>query len=488
MDSSLSRKSNRPLFWILVSLVGGIAALSFAIYRIVESPTPQSELDKITEVAQLETLTVEIEASGRVEPIDRVNISPKSPGRLVQLLVQQGQIVQQGQPLAVMENSEIQAQGVQAQARLKQAIANLEEAKVNIPAEIQQAQARLAQAQSRVQELEAKFIHSQERIPKDVEQAEAQRLDAQARLDLAQARLNRNRSLLEDGAISQDEYDEAENEYRSAQASYFEAVKRREQLEKTANPEIGQILQEGRAAQAAVAEAQIALEQRQRTQEVEIARLQATVEEAQAALEQIKIQFQDSIVRAPFDGIITQEYASEGAFVTPETSASATVSATSASILALARGLEVVAKVPEVDLSFLQIGQPVRIVADAYPNEVFQGEITGIAPEAVIEENVTSFDVKIGLINGKERLLSKMNVNVTFLGQQISNALVVPTVAIVTEEGKTGVLVTDEEDKPKFKPVRVGLVLDDKTEIISGLNPGERVFIDLPEDMRNQER
>jgi len=57
----------------------------------------------------------------------------------------------------------------------------------------------------------------------------------------------------------------------------------------------------------------------------------------------------------------------------------------------------------------------------------------------------------------------------------------VPTVAIVTREGKSGVLVPDAENKPSFKPVSIGLVLDDKTQILSGLEAGEKVFIDLPE-------
>jgi HlyD family secretion protein len=221
--------------------------------------------------------------------------------------------------------------------------------------------------------------------------------------------------------------------------------------------------------------------------DVELAQLKAAAEAARAELERIKIQFQDTIVTAPFDGIITQKYATEGAFVTPTTSASSTASATSTSILALARGLEVVARVPEVDVSFLRPRQPVKIVADAFPNDILQGQVLRVAPEAIVDQNVTSFEVTIGLITGQEKLRSKMNVDVTFLGQQLSNALVVPTVAIVTQEGKTGVMIPDGEGKPQFKPVTIGLVLDDKTQILDGLKPGGRVFIDLPKDEKLKE-
>jgi HlyD family secretion protein len=241
------------------------------------------------------------------------------------------------------------------------------------------------------------------------------------------------------------------------------------------------IKQEMIGAAAAIAEAKFALEQRQKTQETELARLESSVAAARASLEQIKIQYRDTVITAPFDGIVTQKYATEGSFVTPTTSASSTASATSTSIIALASGLEVIAKVPEVDVGLLQRGQPVRIVADAFPEEVFEGRVILVAPEAIIENNVTSFEVRIGLVTGRDKLKSKMNVDVTFVGQQLDNALVVPTVAIVTREGKSGVLVPDAANKPSFKPVSIGLVLDDKTQILSGLEAGEKVFIDLPE-------
>ena len=194
------------------------------------------------------------------------------------------------------------------------------------------------------------------------------------------------------------------------------------------------------------------------------------------------IQFQDTAIRAPFDGIVTQKYANPGAFVTPTTSASSTASATSSSIIALARGLKVVAKVPEVDIALIKQGQPVMINADAYPNETFKGQVVLIAPEAVVENNVTSFEVTIAIGTGREKLLSRMNVDVKFLGEAIQDALVVPTVAIVTQNGETGVMVADENEQPQFKPVTIGQVLDEKTQILSGLTPGERVFIDLPKD------
>lgn len=487
MAPILSDKSNRPLMWIGGLVATGLTVLGIMTYRMVQAPSPLVELEKMTTPAQRETLAVEIEASGKVQPIQSVNISPKNPGVLKRLLVEQGMRVKQGQTLAVMDNLEVYAQGVQAEAKFKEALANLEQSKRSIPEEIRQYQTRLAQAQARFKEIESQYQRAQQRIPKDVDQATAQVQAAQSRFRLAENRVKRNDSLVREGAISQDQFDEVLNEFLNAQANLNEATQRLAQVSNTASPEVEGIKQQGIQAQAAIAEAQFALDERLRTQATEIARLEQVAAAARAELERIKIQYRDTVITAPFDGIVTQKYATEGAFVTPTTAASETASATSSSIIALARGLEVVAKVPEVDVSRLRPGQPVKIVADAYPDQVFQGQVIRIAPEAIIEENVTSFEVTVGLITGQDKLLSRMNVDVTFIGQQIPDALVVPTVAIVTQEGQTGVMIPDEKQKPKFTPVTVGLVLDDKTQVLSGVNPGERVFIDLPED-RNKDK
>jgi HlyD family secretion protein len=222
------------------------------------------------------------------------------------------------------------------------------------------------------------------------------------------------------------------------------------------------------------------------TRQEEIDRLEAAVRAARAQYREAQIQYEDSTVKAPFSGVVTQKYATEGAFVTPTTSASSTAAATSTSIIALAEGLEVLAKVPEVDVTQLKKGQPVEIVADAFPNEVFKGQIKLIAPEAVVEQNVTSFEVRIALVSGEDKLQSGMNADVTFIGNQLEDTLVIPTVAVVTQDGETGVMVVNENNKPEFQPVTLGLTIENQTQILEGLESRDRVFIDLPEELRRQ--
>lgn len=466
-------KIKRPLPWLVSVVTVGALAAGITIY-VLNRDKQSYNLQTLTVTVERQDLRVTIEASGTVRPIQSVNISPKTAGRLEQLYVEQGDRVEEGQPLAKMENDQLEAQLERAQSNLAEAEANLAQAQAGSRIEeVEQAQANLAQAQARLAEARA-------RIPENIAQIESQVESAQSQFELAQERLNRNQLLLAEGAIAQDRFDEVRNEYRNAKAALAEARQRLQQAKNTNRPEIDRL-------EAEVAAARANLQQLERgTRQEEIDRLEAAVRAARAQFREVQIQFQDSTVEAPFSGIVTQKYATEGSFVTPTTSASSTAAATSTSIIALAHGLEILAKVPEIDVTQLNKGQPVEIVADAFPNEVFKGRIKLIAPEAVVEQNVTSFEVRIELLSGGDKLQSGMNADVTFIGNQLENTLVIPTVAIVTQNGETGVMVVNEQDKPEFQPVTVGLTIENQTQILEGLQSSDRVFIDLPEELRQQ--
>ncbi|MGL6283302.1 MAG: efflux RND transporter periplasmic adaptor subunit, partial [Microcoleaceae cyanobacterium] len=132
------------------------------------------------------------------------------------------------------------------------------------------------------------------------------------------------------------------------------------------------------------------------------------------------------------------------------------------------------------DIAQIKPGQKVEITADAFPDQVFKGTVKLIAPEAVRERDVTLFQVRLSIEEGKEKLQSGMNVDIEFVGQSLENAVVVPTVAIVTNKGKSGVLIMDENSQPSFQPVTIGSTFGNKIQILSGLKPGDRIFLELP--------
>ena len=203
---------------------------------------------------------------------------------------------------------------------------------------------------------------------------------------------------------------------------------------------------------------------------------------SEAKFKQIEIEEKETKIRAPFHGVITTRYAVPGAFVTPTTSASSSPNggSTSSSIVELSQGLEIVSKVPESDIGRIRTGQDATIRVDAFPDRSFQAIVKKISPRAIKNNNVTSFEVTLLLKNMPKDLRIGMTSDVNFETGPTKTSTLIPTVAIVTEEGKTGVLVIGNNNQPKFKKVELGTSSGSKTAIISGLQPGEKVFIDLP--------
>jgi HlyD family secretion protein len=432
MQFPLGKLRWQPARWVLGLMAAGLLVTGGGTYLVLRNQLAKPDISTMTVPVESEALTVRITASGTVQPTQTVNLSPKTAGILAELLVEQGDRATQGQVIARMENASLEAERLQAQARLAQAEARLARQRSGSrPEEVLQDQAA-------------------------VEQAEARVTEAQARLDRANDRVRRNQSLAIEGAISQEDLEVVLNEAATAQATLAQN-------------------------QASLREAQQRLTLTEQGNRVEdIAEAEAQRAEAVANLRAVEIQLEDTIIRAPFSGIITQKYATEGAFVTPTTSASDASSATSTAIVALAEGLEILAEVPEVDIKQLQLGQRVEISADAYPDQTFAGEIRLIAPEAVVKQNVTSFEVRIALLTGQAELRSGMNTNLTFVGDRLQDAVVVPTVAIVTRRGEPGVLVPNDNNRPEFRPVVLGTAVDNETQVLEGLEVGEQVFIDLP--------
>jgi len=431
MAFPLFGKVRRPrLWWAGVVVVLGLLLITLTVWG--RSRFQPYDLEQFTTVAKLEPLTVRMSASGRVKPTQTVNLSPENAGIVEELYVEQGDRVSQGQLIARMRSQDITAQIAQNRAVVAEAEANLQLTQQGPrPEEIAQAAAT-------------------------VEAAQAQVLDAQSRLDLARGELDRNQALFERGAISRTTLDNVEREQRAAMAALEQAMARQR-------------------------EAQSRLQDLQNLPEpAAVAQAQARLDQARAQLQASQVRLAENQIRAPFAGVVTQKFATAGAFVTPTTSASELSSATSTAIVALAQDLEVLAEVPEANINLVKLGQPVEVVADAFPEETFVGRVTLIAPEAIERQNVTLFQVRIVLDSGKTQLRSNMTVTVAFIGDQLAEALVLPTVAVVTQGGQTGVLVPEPAGNLAFQPVTLGPQVGEKIQILGGLQPGDRVFIDLP--------
>ncbi len=302
---------------------------------------------------------------------------------------------------------------------------------------------------SRIQRL---FIREGKRI-------EAGQLVAEMESDELQAKLNQ--------ALSQQKAARAQLE--AARANALVAIGRRARHEP--------LLKSGAISLELMEE----LRNAERQAEISVEEAAAKVEEASYLIQQSEAALRNTKVYAPFSGIITRQFAQEGQFVTPTTSASEQDGATSTSIAELSSGLEVVGKIPEASLTEIVPGQRVEVTTDAFPKDVFQGRVKIVSPRAVTENEVNSFPVAVEIETGLRKLKPAMNVQVRFLAEPIRGALVVPLAALTTGEKNTkGVLRLRPGGGIEFVPVTVGRVSGEQVQIVKGLQQGERVLLSAP--------
>ena len=407
---------------IVVAVSGG----GYYAYTQITSPANNQatrKRDRLIAIKRVD-LPIIVTANGTVQPEKSINVSPKSSGKLKSLLVKEGDTVKMGQILAYMDESNTIGQVTQADGQLASAQASLE----------------LLRAGNRVQ---------------DIAQAQANLTNAQATLEQSDIVFRQNQQLYKEGAIASRDLDASRT------------------------------TMEANLAKVTQARAALSLQQAGSRPE-EIDRAEAQVVAAVGSLQSVQSQLEDTVIRAPFDGLVTRKYADPGAFVTPTTSGSSVSSATASSILALASNNQVLANVAEANIAQIAVGQEVSIQVDAFPNKKFLGRVVSISPQAIVTQNVTSFEVKAEITSQDKKLLrSGMNASLEFKAGLIKDVLVVPTVAIVRQQGSTGVYVkTDQSETPVFTQIETGVTVDDKTEIKSGLTGNEKLFVSFPEGSR----
>jgi HlyD family secretion protein len=436
MQSLMTIKISKFNFWKLgISAIGlvGTIAIAYIIFR--PQPTPEINIETDTVLVKSQDLQLQIKVNGLVQSIRKINISPSTQGRIMELFVREGDRIQAGQAIARMDDEQLQAQVSQYEAILDRSRAQLAE--------------RLAGSrQEEVAKAEADVIRSEARVQ-----------EARSRLQLATEKLNRRQILQKEGAITREALNESQVDVRNAEDNLTQTQ-----------------------ASLAISQQDLA-RQRSGFRAEEIAQTRAQVAEANAQLQSFQIQLNNTLVRAPFGGIITRRFTDVGDFVAPTTSASSSDGATSASIAELSSGLEVEAKVPEANIAGIKQGQSVEVRSDSYPDQVFKGQVQSIAPRAVKENSITSFRVKVKLETGLEQLKAGMNVKLAFIAEPIQNALVVPLSAVVTQkDGQRGIWLLDANSEIRFQLIRLGSESGSQAQILEGLKAGDRILISPPAD------
>ena len=210
---------------------------------------------------------------------------------------------------------------------------------------------------------------------------------------------------------------------------------------------------------------------------------QASVHVAEANLRAADVAVEQTVIRAPFDGVVLTKNANVGDTITPFSQASDTKGAVVT--MADMGTLEVEADVSESSLSAVKTDQPCEIELDALPDVRFPGYVQRIVP--TVDRTKATVTAKIRFRELDPRILPDMSAKVAFLSQEVpaSDRDARPAVnadAVVTHEGRA-LVFRIEDGKAIATPVRTGRKLGDTVELVEGppvgtrvvLRPGERV-------------
>lgn len=333
----------RFIWIILILLIAAAGCLSYARW-VRKKPFPDGL----------------IQANGRMEG-DHVTVSSKFPGRIMTLLVREGDSVRKGQVLVQLDDPQVKARVRQAryaaaafQARIKASRTDLEVLKKDVPLSIATAKASVAHARAVAAECEAKF--------------EQNKRDAERFRDLAEkGSVDKHRSEQADLALTV-----ATNECITAQTALTQAEKQ-------------------------LAHATLGWD-RIRAGEDNLAALEAQLEQAREVLAEAKSVLEDFTIVAPSRGVVTTRIVEAGEVVS--------AGMPLLDLVDLDR-LYLKAYVPEVQIGKLRLGLPARIHTDAYPDRPFEAKVLYISSRAEFTpKEVQTPDERVKLVYAVKLYLS----------------------------------------------------------------------------------
>lgn len=379
------------LIWlVVVAVIGAAGAGAWAYFAPGNLPTVR--------VAMAESVSSEVaaqrgsmlDASGYVVARRQATVSSKITGKVVELLIEEGQRVQRDEIVARLDDTNASAAVAQARAQLAQSRAN--------------------------------------------------RNQAQVAFDNAGPIFERYREQYVREIISAQEFDNARINYDAARTGLEVAARAVD-----------------------VAAAQLALAERN---------------------------LDDTIVRAPFAGVVTVKAAQEGEMVSP-VSAGGGFTRTGIGTIVDMDSLEVEVDVSENFINRVRPGQDVTVKLNAYPDWDIPAGVIAIIPTA--DRAKATVRVRVGLKERDERILPQMGVRVSFLTEADSTATVVQRAVLIPSDavqvnGDTGVVFTLSDNTLERRAVRLGAETAAGRIVTSGLQAGARLavgnFAELADGLR----
>ena len=316
-------------------------------------------------------------------------------------------------------------------------------------AEVESAKATLAQWEAKLDELR----HGAQ--PEEIAKAKAIFEQAKHQLDKARQDLERAMELRQRSPqnITDAEMTVRQTEYKSAEANARSLQQSLLLLERGVRPE-------------------------------QIAAAEAQVEQAKALLRKAEVMVDNARLVSPCDATVIEKNAEEGEGIHPE------VVIKSMLVVADLKDMEAEVEVQETDLQRIAVGDPCRVIPDAFDNLTYEGRIDRILP--LVNKARGTVVVKVRVLNPDQHLLVDMNCRVLFVRKHDPNAAArlprVPKRAVVEEDGAKPYVYVLDGLVARQRNVEVGEGDGEEIEIKSGLNKGEIVLMSGAESLSDGRR
>ena len=215
-----------------------------------------------------------------------------------------------------------------------------------------------------------------------------------------------------------------------------------------------------------------------------VASLNGAIGVAEANVRATSVAVEQTLIRAPFDGVVLTKNANVGDIITPFSSAADSKGAVVN--MADMSTLEVEADVSEISLSKITVAQPVEIQLDAFPDLRLLGKVSRIVP--TVDRSKATVLVKVEFVEKDKRVLPDMSAKVSFLSRELKSderksVIAVQPSALVKRDGRDVLFVIDN-NAAKQVAVTVGSKIGDLTQV-SGVKPGDKIVLTPSEKVKD---
>ncbi len=395
----------------------------FYLFPSNGSEEPQKPVFKTSEILHGDLL-IKISATGIVEPNFKVEVKSKASGEVLSFPFEEGDHVKKGALLLQLDKSD---------------------EKRNVA----KARTELASSSAKLKKAETALLLQKTKYDTDIKSSQSEIETALANLKESEDKLKRQSELFGKKFVSQESLDRAKTLFKVNQENLVQAQTRLQ----TAKDSIHDITM--------------------KKNEIEL--VQSEVIRSGIAMAEVEERLDETEIFAPIDGVIIEKLVEEGQIIA--SGISNVSGGTAIATIADMSRLFIIADIDETDIGSVKIGHAVRITADAFPNKIFKGKVTRIAPQGVIDNSITIFKAKIEVQGtGKTLLKPMMSANIDIVTRQIKDTVYVTRAGIrKDEEGEFAVIL--KNDQPEKVRVKTGIKNPIHVQIISGLNPDDEVIL-----------